>query len=317
MFSGVEGADRAARARDEADDAEVARRVGAHRGQQVAGQQALEAGAQLRRHDLVVGAHARVEHDAEGAASRGRDEAHRRRGQDLAAGGADRVRQAVDEHLVAALDRPHDLAGRAVARAGHPPAARPQVGRGQVVEAAVELRVQQRAPERVPQPRAAASAQPVLQAEALQVVVGALELAAGGEGGQARLVRGAQPREGQQLPGRRHRRQTAVLEEARAGAAEAERVVAQPDLRGQRADAVVRGQDDVVVAVDRDPAERRRPGQAAELRVALVDRHRHAGLDQAQRGGQADQAAADDADARPGHAGRSRRSVSWRAIRRA
>ena len=62
------------------------------------------------------------------------------------------------------------------------------------------------------------------------------------------------------------------LVEADARRAEAEAVVAEPELGGEPADAVVRGQDDVVVAVDADAVEVGRGREPAELAVALVDR---------------------------------------------
>ena len=108
----------------------------------------------------------------------------------------------------------------------------------------------------------------------------------------------------------------ALLVEADARRAEAELVLADADLGRQRPHAVVGGQDHVVVAVDRDPAEVGGAGQAAELAIALVDRDGDAGLGQAVSGAEAEQAAADDADAGARHAFARIRVATWRAIRR-
>ena len=199
----------------QADDAEVAQRVGADGELQLGREQRLGVHRQQRRDDLVGRVQPVRRDDADGAAARGDDARDLGRRADGAAAGADRRGERVDEHLVAAVDRAHDLAGRAVARAGHAPRARPQVRRGQVVVATVELRVQQRLPEVVPELAAAGLAQPLLERDLLEVVVAALDLAARDEAGEARAIDGAQAREGRELLQRRHRGQLAVAGRSR------------------------------------------------------------------------------------------------------
>ncbi len=146
----------------------------------------------------------------------------------------------------------HDLASGLVARGRHAARARPQVGGGQVVVLAVELGVQQRAPQRLPEAVAAELAQPGLERHRLEVAAVLLHLAARHERAEAHLVDRAQAREGQQLARRGHRREPALLVEADAAWPQAELVLADADLGRERTNAVVGGQHDVVVAVDWD-----------------------------------------------------------------
>ena len=113
-------ADALAHAHHQADDAEVAQRVGPDGELQLGREQRLGVHRQHRRDDLVGGLEPGRGDDADGAAARGDDARDLRRRADRAAAGADRRGERVDEHLVPAVDRPHDLARRAVARAGHP-----------------------------------------------------------------------------------------------------------------------------------------------------------------------------------------------------
>ena len=87
--------------------------------------------------------------------------------------------------------------------------------------------------------------------------------AAQAEGRELRLAARAERREGEQLARGRHRRQAAVVEEAHAERAPADRV-AQPELGGEVEHPVVLERDRVVVAVDLDAADARRAGEPAD-----------------------------------------------------
>jgi hypothetical protein len=130
------------------------------------------------------------------------------------------------------------------------------------------------------------------------------------EGGQPRPVARRQPREAQQLRRRGHAGEPAVVEEADPQPAPAH---GQPQLARQGQHPVVRGRHRVVEAVDPDAAERRAPGQAAEPRLALVDRHVHPARGEQVREPEPEQPPADDADAAHARA----RTATCRAIRRA
>ena len=103
---------------------------------------------------LVVRPEAAVDDHALGPARGGRHVAATGvSGEHLSPALADRGAERVHERLVAAADPAHHLVPGVVPRAGRAPHARPQVGGGQVVVAAVELRVEQRPPEALPEPR--------------------------------------------------------------------------------------------------------------------------------------------------------------------
>ena len=142
-------------ARDQADDAHVAQRVGAELGSSSGASRTCRFGRSCvvttvscsRRPSSVTTPSARPG-PRPGCGGRAW-----RCG--LAAARADALREPVDQRLVAALDRAHDLAPALGAGAGRAAHARPQVRRGQVVVAAVELGVQQRRPQALPEPVAA------------------------------------------------------------------------------------------------------------------------------------------------------------------
>jgi hypothetical protein len=89
----------------------------------------------------------------------------------------------VDQALVAADDVAHFLAAAAfaLAGAGHPAGAGPEVGGRQPRGVAVEARVEQRFPDPLPDLVAADPPQPGLERDRLQLLVGAAQLALGDE----------------------------------------------------------------------------------------------------------------------------------------
>jgi hypothetical protein len=245
---------------------------------------------------VVEAAQPAVDDDAGGAAVLRGDLLHRRPGTHLAAERADPRLEGVDQGLVAALEPAHHLAPALVARRPHPAGARPDVGRGQVLVAAVELRVEQRAPELVDDAAAAQAPQPRVQLHLVERLVRLRQLAAGDERREADALERVQEREGQELPRRRHREETAVVVEADLRRAEAP-AVAEPELLREAEHAVVGREDDVVEAVGGRAVEVEGADEAAEVGRALEQRHGDARLREPVRGRHAEDAAADDPDA--------------------
>ena len=222
------------------------------------------------------------------------DLVHLRPGVHLAAELADADVERVDQRLVTALEPAHHLVAVGVARRRHPPGARPDVRRRQVVEASVELRVEQRLPQPLERAAPAPALEPREQRLVVEARVRAADLAARGEAAEADPVRERQERERQQLARRRHREQAPVVVEADLARAETE-AVAEAELLREAARAVVAGQDHVVEAVDALAVEVERADEPAEVGCALVERHLHAAAREPVRGGHAEDAAADDA----------------------
>ena len=123
----------------------------------------------------------------------------------------------------------------------------------------------------------------------------------------------AEQREAQELLRRRDREQPLAIPEADADRAEAE-LVAEAELLGEAEHAVVGRQHHVVEAIDVVAVEVEARHQAAEAVGALHDVDLHARLREAVCGGEAHEAAADDADAR--HGCDDPLAARWRAARR-
>ena len=160
-----------AHAGDEADDAEVALLVGPERAAPARAPACAAGwdGSGWPRRCRAGGSRRRARRRSRGGWRTARTAPGSR--QHRAAARADAVREPVDERLVAALDRAHDLVALAVTRARDAVHARPQVGGRQVVVAAVELGVEQRAPQALPQAVAARAAGPRLQPELVELRV--------------------------------------------------------------------------------------------------------------------------------------------------
>ncbi len=232
-------------------------------------------------------------------------------GAELAQPALDRV----DQRRVAAFEGAHDLGAALVARLRHPLRARPDVGRGDVVVAAVELRVQERLPELLDDSAAAEPPQPLDERRAVELVVILDELAPGDEGRQPSALEGLEQREGQELFRRGHGEEPSVAVEAHLRGLEAE-LVAQAELLGQAEHAVVRRQVDVVEAIDRAPLEVERAHQASQVRRTLVDGDLHPGLGEPKSRGHSQDPAPDDPDCGGSHAAIGSRAMRWRAMRR-
>ena len=167
--------------------------------------------------------------------------------------------------LVAAVERAHHLLRGLVARAGH--AARcATTGR---------WRAGRRSGRRTSSRAAGARAAPTARRPQMRTSQSSIGVSSSGSWSDSTWQRATnatsrmrstrrRPGNPSSSRGRGHRGEPALVVEAHAAAAEAE-AVAQPELRGELDHALVRGQGHVVVAVDRDAAERRGAGEAAEL----------------------------------------------------
>ena len=220
-----------------------------------------------------------------------------RRRAHLAAERDDAPLERVDQRLVAALGPAHHLAAGTVARRRHAPRARPDVRRGQVVVAAVELRVEQRLPEALDDAPAARATEPVEERDVVEVVVGLLSAGSG-----RRTAPGAADRAAAGEGTSRNsfgdviEKQPPVAVEADLRRPEAEGV-AEPELLGEADHAVVRRQDDVVEAIDSVAVEVERADEPAEVRRALEDaRPRTPACAEPVRRREPEDAAADDGD---------------------
>ena len=117
-----------------------------------------------RAENVVEPLEATVDDDTDGAAAVGGDLLDGRPCVYLAAQGDDLLLEGVDDRLVAAVEPAHDLAAALVARRAHPARPRPDVRRGQVVELAVELGVEERLPQLLDHSAAAVPLEPVAAA---------------------------------------------------------------------------------------------------------------------------------------------------------
>ena len=299
----VVGADARAHAHDHADDAEIAAVVGRR--------VRLPAPARAALACAAAAAACTRPGRTGGSGRRRRGRARRRAspaiwstavaGVHLAAERAIARGERLDQRLVAALEPAHDLAAAPVARARHATRARPEVGRGQVVVATVELGVEQRLPQALDEPAPHSPAQPGLER-------GLVERCVVARSSWQRATNAREPQRGraarssgkrQELARRVHREQPPVVVEADARRPEAE-AVAEAELVREAEDAVVRRQDHVVEAVDRRPSKSKAPTRPPRSRRALVDAStRTPACGQTVRRGQPEDAAADDSDDGP------------------
>ena len=183
------------------------------------------------------------------------------------------VLERVDQRLVAALEPAHHLGARLVARLGHPARARPDVRRRQVVVAPVELRVEQRRPQPLEHAPAGPALEPLEERRLVELVVGLRELAARDERRRVVGGRAAAGAEMSGTPSARSSRTAARRRRSRPWSG-GSGTVAEPELLGEPANAVVGRQDDVVEAIDRVAVEVEGADEPAEVGRALVERDR-------------------------------------------
>ena len=140
--------------------------------------------------------------------------------------------------------------------------------------------------------------EPLEQGLVVELVVLLRQLAAGDECRQPHPLVRAEQRKGEELLRRGHREEPPVAVEADLRRLEAP-LVADTELVGEAADAIVARQNDVVEAIGGGPVEVEGPHEPAQVGRALVERDGDARLREAIRGGHPEDAPADNPDARP------------------
>ncbi len=162
---------------------------------------------------------------------------------------------------------------------------------------AVEARVEQRAPDALHDRAAAVVREPLLQRNVLQRGVLPAQLALRDEPREPRAPQGRERLKAQEVAYPVEGVHRPIHEEPDAHGREAQ-LAREPQLAGERDHALVGGDDDVVEAVHAVPVEVHRSGEAAGRGGALEQRDARSPLGEAQGQHGAEDAGADDGDAR-------------------
>ena len=170
--------------------------------------------------------------------------------------------------------------------------ARPDIGGGEILEAAIEFGPEHRPPEVVKCASSSPAGQPLLDADLLQTMPVAMEIGGQDRQAQARAIYCAQEREGHEIPQRRHRIQATFMEKRRACSPEAE-PIRDPQLCGQLLHMGIAGEDRVIETIDLHIAQSDGPGQATDLIAGFIQNHRMPGPAQKIPQAHADNPAAD------------------------